>query len=129
MSPFKLDPIQFPGRAKIQFTTSAEMPHLIYRACLATGIVSNTVYCQHALVDALARDLGLDAEALRANLPRGRGPAAHLFDPAEGTMSRGPNLRDVSVSQYGGTIHTGPANTIEEVPNGPRNTDDTAGYG
>jgi len=102
------------------------MPHLIYRACLATGTLSNTVYCQHALVDALARDLGLDRDQLLADLPQGRGPAAHLFDPADGTMARGVNLRDqqgspnsgsgnITVNQSGGTVHTGPANTTEEI--------------
>lgn len=81
---FRLDEF----RAKVQFTTSAAMPALIHRACLATGVVSNTVYCQYALCEALARDLGIDVEELKAKLPQPRGPAAHVFDPTEHTMSR-----------------------------------------
>lgn len=81
---FRLDEF----RAKIQFTTSAQMPSLIHKACLATGVVSNTVYCQYALCEALARDLGVPLEDLLAQLPRPRGPAAHVYDPAQHTMSR-----------------------------------------
>jgi len=78
MSPFRIDPYEFPNRTKIAFTTSARMPHDIYAACLATGIVSNTVYCQRAVVDALVRDLGLDRNELLAELPEPRGPAKHV---------------------------------------------------
>ena len=45
------------------------MPSDIYRACLATGTVSNTVYCQHALIDALSRDLRIDRATLLGALP------------------------------------------------------------
>lgn len=76
--PFRLED-EF--RAKVQFVTSAQMPMLVYEACLATGTVSNTVYYQHAVCEALARDLGLDYDDLVANLPRPHGPSAHLFPP------------------------------------------------
>lgn len=114
--PFRINPYEFPDRAKIQFTSSAEMPSLIYRACLATGIVSNTVYCQHALVDALHRDLGIPKETLLGSLPPPRGPANHLFDPATESMNRYRKAtRPITERQDGGVRHIGPANTNEEV--------------
>jgi hypothetical protein len=114
---FRVEPWLYPGRAKIQFTTSAEMPNLIYQACLTTGVLSNTVYCQLALVDALARDLGVDRQTLLAKLPTPRGPSAHLYDPTGGhSMDRYPHkTRPVSEEQSGGVLSTGPANTNEEV--------------
>lgn len=66
-------------RAKVQFVTYAEMPSQIYEAARATGCVSNTVYIQHVLVEALARDLGLDQAELLARLPEPRGKAHVLF--------------------------------------------------
>jgi len=108
--PFRLEPQGFPGRAKIQFTTYAAMPHQIYQACLATGVISNTVYCQRALVEALARDLKIPLDSLLAELPTPRGPSGHLYDPAEGTMRR-----DVTMIQNGGVLLVGPANTDENV--------------
>lgn len=93
----------WPGRAKIQFTTGNWMPAMIYRACLATGVPSNAVYCQRAVSEALARDLGLDLDELIGRLPPARGPSAHLYDPDEATMSRFKQRR------------IGPANTVEEV--------------
>ena len=118
--PFRIQPYQFPNRAKIQFTTSAEMPSMIYRACLVTGTISNTVYCQHALVDALARDLNLDRAVLLGSLPAPRGPSGHLYDPAEETMNRYRKGRPpvgvaVTQDQTGGVLLPGPANTHEEV--------------
>lgn len=115
--PFRIDPYQFPGRTKVQFTTSTAMPHLIYRACLATGTVSNTVYIQHAVAHALARDLMIPVEKILADLPAPRGPSGHLYDPAEGTMNRYSHVdgRDVALDQSGGQRRIGPANTIEEV--------------
>lgn len=107
---FRLDPDRWPNRAKIQFTTSAAMPHMIYQACLATGVVSNTVYVQHAVCEALARDLGLDLQALLDDLPEPRGPSAHVYDPAEGTMRR-----SITEDRTGGVVLVGPANTVEEV--------------
>lgn len=77
--PFRLDEF----RAKVQFVTSADMPALVYDACVKTGVVSNTVYYQLAVCSALARDLGLDYDDLVANLPAPRGPSGHLFDPRE----------------------------------------------
>lgn len=82
--PFRLDEF----RAKIQFTTSAQMPSLIYKASLVVGVPSNTVYCQYALCDALARDLGISIAELRSKLPVPRGPAGALMDPAVNPMSR-----------------------------------------
>jgi hypothetical protein len=108
--PFRVGP-DYPDRAKVQFTTAAWMPYRIYRACLATGIVSNTVYCQHALCEALARDLGLDLHTMLDDLPAPRGPSGHLYDPGEHTMAR------VSITEHrtGGVLRIGPANTVEEV--------------
>lgn len=108
--PFRLGE-RWPGRAKIQFTTSAEMPSLIYRACLATGVVSNTRYCQLALAEALGRDLGIPVETVIAGLPEPRGPARHLFDPDQHTMSR----YGIAAVHGGGVVRIGPANTIEDV--------------
>jgi hypothetical protein len=110
--PFRLASEGFPDRAKIQFTTSVQMPTLIYRACLATGMVSNTVYCQRAIAEALARDLHLPLEQILADLPPPRGPANHLYNPAEGTMNRYRNILD---DQTGGRLFIGPANTDENV--------------
>lgn len=118
--PFRVNRWDYPDRAKIQFTTSAEMPHLIYQACMRTGVLSNTRYCQLAVVDALVRDLGVSRESLLANLPAPRGPAAHLYDP-DGDNGGHPmdrydhKTRPVSEDQTGGVLYTGPANTNEEV--------------
>jgi len=103
--PFRLDEF----RAKIAFTTSAEMPYLIYQACRATGTVSGTVYCQHAVAQALARDLGVPVADILANLPAPRGPAKHLYDPDEFPTRR------VDQDPSGGRAMIGPANTVEEV--------------
>lgn len=75
--PFRLGDGQF--RAKIQFVTSAEMPALIFKAVCATHKVSNTQYVQHAVCEALARDLDLDLDVLLAHLPPPRGKAAVPF--------------------------------------------------
>ena len=93
--PFRLNEY----RAKIQFITSARMPSLIYKACLKTGTVSNTVYIQHAVCEALARDLDIPLDDLLAELPPHRGMSATLFGE-----DRRPNPR-----------LPGPANTIEQV--------------
>jgi hypothetical protein len=90
--PFRLSELS----AKIQFITSAQMPSMIYRACLATGTVSNTVYIQRALAEALARDLNIPVEDIMANLPAPRGPAAHLYEHDQ-------------------PVRIGPGNTIETV--------------
>lgn len=107
--PWRLDEF----RAKVSFTTSAEMPHLVYRACLATGTVSNTAYYQVAVCERLARDLDIPLDVLLARLPPRRGPAAHVFDPDDHLMARYPV--GVHEDQSGGTFQIGPANTREEV--------------
>lgn len=84
-------------RAKIQFVTSAEMPSLIYKACVATGARSNTVYIQMAVARALSRDLGIPMEEIVRNLPKPHGNAATRFDGG-----RRP-------------VRPGSAGTIEEV--------------
>ena len=83
--PFRLEGYD---RAKMQFTTASWMPAMIYRACLATGVVSNTVYVQRAVCEALARDLGLDLHTLLSDLPTPRGPSAHLDDPEHHSQRR-----------------------------------------
>ena len=116
--PYRINPYEFPGRAKIQFTTSARMPSDIYKACLITGTVSNTVYIQHAVVDALARDLNVDRGTLLGALPPPRGPSGHLFDPADEMMNRYPKpkpMYPVTRDNSGGIHRIGPANTNEEV--------------
>jgi hypothetical protein len=110
--PYRLDSEGFPNRAKIQFTTSAAMPSLIYRACLVTRCVSNTVYIQYAVAEALARDLNMPLDKVLADLPTPRGPSGHLYDPAEGTMNRYRNVVD---DPSGGRLMIGPANTDEDV--------------
>jgi hypothetical protein len=105
--PFRLNEF----RAKVQFTTSAKMPNLVYQACVRTGTVSNTVYYQRAVCEALSRDLGIPIEDLLADLPEPRGPAKHVFDPADHSMDRYGIARD----HTGGRSFVGPANTVEEV--------------
>lgn len=94
--PFRLDET----RAKIQFLTSARMPSLIYKACVATGTISNTVYIQHAVCEALSRDLDIPLDTLLGELPPPRGNSATLF---------GGSRRHVK-------LVPGPGNTVEEVP-------------
>lgn len=65
-------------RTKIQFVDHVAKPMLISTAAELTGKVSNTQYIQHALVDALVRDLGLDRDELMALLPRPAGAAAFI---------------------------------------------------
>lgn len=109
--PFRLADQGFPNRAKIQFTTSLAMPHQIYLACQRTGVVSNTVYCQLALVEALSRDLGIPVEVLLDDLPPARGRSKHLYNPATDY----PQHRGVHLDQSGGRVMTGPGNTDENV--------------
>ncbi len=77
-------------RAKIQFITSAETPSLIYKAVVATGKVSNTQYVQHAVCEALSRDLGIPLERLLGNLPPPRGKSAALFGDNRKAIPRRP---------------------------------------
>lgn len=67
-------------RAKIQFITSASMPHNIYKACLKTHTVSNTRYIQEAVCERLSKDLGVPLEDLLAELPPPKTLAGVLFD-------------------------------------------------
>jgi hypothetical protein len=104
--PFRLAPEYGEFRAKIQFTTAAWMPYKIYEACKATGILSNTAYCQIAVCEKLARDLDLDLDQLLTNLPRRRTVANKLFDPTEHRMGRdtGPRNADntrIAIGRYG----------------------------
>jgi hypothetical protein len=110
--PFRLDHEGFPDRAKIQFTTSARMPHDIYQACLATGTVSNTRYIQVAVCTRLAIDLDIPVDELIDALPQTRGPAAHLADPDQHPMSRNHTGIALAPSFL---VNIGPANTNEEV--------------
>lgn len=102
--PFRLDEF----RAKIQFTTFARMPHLIYRACHATDTVSNTVYIQRAVCEALARDLDIPLQDLLDLCPEPRSRAKHVWHETD------PGL-PIHKVQSGGRRRIGPANTIEEV--------------
>lgn len=117
--PFRLDPEKYGEfRAKIQFTTAAWMPYKIYEACLKTGVLSNTRYCQLAVCEKLARDLDQDLDQLVAGLPKARGVAAKLWNPAEllpGVKPRVPRHQLVQGDNTGGVLRYGPANTIEEV--------------
>lgn len=106
--PFRLDPEKYGEfRAKIQFTTAAWMPWRIYQACLRTGVLSNTVYCQLAVCEKLARDLDLDLDELIATLPTAKTVAAHLWDP--GGIRPGGGRGNYGAPRYG------MGNTDEEV--------------
>lgn len=116
--PFRLDEKYGEFRAKIQFTTAAWMPYKIYQACMATGVLSNTRYCQEAVCEKLARDLDMDLEELLAQLPRCRTSNLRLFDPTgDTTLIPGPEPHGerlarhtrVAVGRYG------MGNTDEEV--------------
>lgn len=114
--PFRHDAKYGEFRAKIQFTTAAWMPYQIYQACLRTGILSNTAYCQVALCEKLARDLDLDLDELLANLPSRRTTSNHLWNPLEKMPGHPPangqrdatNIR-IAIGRYG------MGNTDEEV--------------
>lgn len=92
MSPHRLNEF----RSKIQFVADSGMPARIYEAVCKRGMPSNTVYIQHAVCEALSRDLGIPLENLLARLPEPRGKAAVPFGPDRKPMP-------------------GPANTIETV--------------
>jgi len=112
--PYRLDEF----RSKIQFTSSARMPYDIYQACLLTETVSNTRYIQEAVCQRLARDLGVPLPELLGALPPPRGPAGHLYDPAENPMNR---YDDAKGHRHGiaatpaRLVAIGPANTDEDV--------------
>lgn len=90
----------------IQFRCNTDMPNMIYRACLATGLPSQTVYIQRAVVAALARDLDLPEEDLIDLLPTPKTVAKSLFVPSE---YRAANIRSKNPARIGS------ANTIEEA--------------
>ena len=115
--PFRLDERYGEFRAKIQFTTAAWMPYKIYQACLATGILSNTRYCQLAVCEKLAKDLDLDLGELVAELPKARTVNTRLWDPTENnTKMMGPRVESRN-SQHTRVIvgRYGMGNTDEEV--------------
>ena len=85
--PFRLNE----HRTTIKFVTFAQMPTLIYRACLATGTVSNTRYIQEAICEKLARDGIEPVESLKAKLPPCRSNAATLFDGSRTSVGKNPN--------------------------------------
>lgn len=102
--PFRLDAAKYGEfRSKVQFTTAAWMPYRVYQACVATGIVSNTVYYQLAVCEKLARDLDLDVDELINTLPRAKTMSRHLWEhgPIPGVDN--------------GTVRYGMGNTDEEV--------------
>lgn len=71
------------------------MPTLIYRACLKTGKVSNTVYIQHAVAEALARDLEIPLERILARLPEPRAAANRLMEPRADLVGPGGTVESV----------------------------------
>lgn len=93
-------------RSKIQFTSFARMPNLIYRACHATSTVSNTAYIQKAVCEALARDLDLPLQDLLDECPPHRGIRLYDF---------GTQGLPIDKLQSGGRVRIGPANTNEET--------------
>lgn len=120
--PFRTGPHTPAGvapRTKIQFTTGAWMPQMIYRACLITGTSSNTTYAQTAICEKLARDLDVDLDELLSRLPKGRTMSVHLFnpdDPPERQPGGHRTYYKVNEDSGGGVGNIGPANTVEEVP-------------
>jgi hypothetical protein len=113
--PFRLEPSYGEYRAKIQFTTAAWMPYQVYQACKATEIPSNTVYCQIAVCEKLARDLDLDLDELLENLPRARTSAAHLWNPNEALPGRPGRHPRAQFERPGSIVRPGMGNTDEEV--------------
>ena len=74
---------------------SAQMPSLIYKAAMRTGKVSNTVYIQHAVCEALSRDLGIALDDLLATLPEPRSNAKTLFGPDRRQRPNGRVIQEV----------------------------------
>ena len=93
--PFRLDEF----RAKIQFVTSSQMPHLIYKACLRTNTASNTRYIQEAVCEKLARDLDMPLQDLLDALPPCRTAAAALWDGSRRPVPRPLCVRGSRVRQ------------------------------
>ena len=83
--PFRLNEF----RAKIQFITSARMPYLIRQAVKKTEYPSNTVYIQHAVCEALSRDLDIDLQDLLDELPEWKkSPIRQQGEPIEEIAGR-----------------------------------------
>jgi hypothetical protein len=109
---FRLDPETYGEfRAKVQFTTAAWMPYRIFQACKKTGILSQTVYCQRAVCEALARDLGMDLDELLQALPRSRNKP-RLVNPMKPEAKRNAILLEGLAR---GPQYVGMGNTDEEV--------------
>lgn len=66
-------------KTKIQFITSVQMPSLVYKAVVKTKKPSQSVYIQHAVCEALSRDLGIPLEELLAQLPKARGADSDIL--------------------------------------------------
>lgn len=64
---------------KIQFASFNEMPAMVYRACIAAKVPSNTRYYQEAVCEKLSRDLGIPLEELISRLPPPKGKSKVLF--------------------------------------------------
>lgn len=93
----------------INFRCGDVFPSLIYKACLATDTLSNTAYIQDALCEALARDLNIPIEDLKAQMPPRRTRSAHLYDPDKDSYKR------ISSDNSCGVARPGAGNTTEEV--------------
>lgn len=89
-------------RSTVRFIAAAWLPNLVYRACVATGIPSNTAYMRNAVCEALARDLGLDLQSLLDAQPVPRTASKQLR----------VSIRE---HQSGGVARIGPTNSVEEV--------------
>lgn len=66
-------------KTKMQFITSIKMPRMVYKAVVARGMASQSQYIQHAVCEALARDLDLPLDDLLADLPKARGAKSDVF--------------------------------------------------
>lgn len=79
---------------KIQFVDHVAKKMMITKAAEATGKVSVTQYIQHAIIDALVRDLGVDRDSLLELLPPPKGPAGYL---KTGTRHSQPKAKPAEV--------------------------------
>lgn len=80
--PFRNDPLKFPNRAYVQFLSCAKMPSLLRKAAKVRGLPSNAAYLNQVVAEAVAKDLGLDEAALKAELPRTKDDVVP-FQPAD----------------------------------------------
>jgi len=93
----------------INFRCGDGFPSLIYQACLNTGTLSNTAYIQDALCEALARDLGMSVEDLKAQMPPRRTRSLHLYNPDRDGYKR------IGQDNSCGVARPGATNGSEEV--------------